>query len=566
VFSSMLGTWMRALFAVFSLSISVSALAQEVVLVKSEKTSAFFRNSGGDYERLLGEWRSSLGRVGVPFKELSIAQSSTISTPGVLILASAVVLDDVERKALIQARALGWSILATWATGARDANAQWLGYDFLSSLTGAKVLSDISNTSDEWFLLPYGETPITGSIPAGQRIYLTKGNEQLLRVNAANGAARFGSWVRQINDTQSRLSAISFSEDLSGAQSSRVVYFGFAESTWADTRVWLDRLVADSVGWLQRRPSAVKSAWPHPHEAAFLFEMDTEDRFENAAVMVDHLDRRNLPATFYMLTSEAVKHPDLVRRIAAKYEAAYHAEVHDGFKGLPLAEQQRRLGTMVTQMKSIVGDTSRITGFRAPLEQFDANTEITLRKLGIRHHAANPDSRSDTLPGFSGAEPGLKSEDALVVLPRTWLDDINYQQMALNDPERVRFMFVEGLRDNLATRGFGLMSVHSQNFQRGSVLDRNTVHLLDEVQAMGPKLWNGLEVNLSLGDRQIARNVRVTVMPPRKTTAAPPTVSLVMMPPGAPTAGMRLERLDEYRWAMVFPELRSGQYKVHLRF
>ena len=62
---------------------------------------------------------------------------------------------------------------------------------------------------------------------------------------------------------------------------------------------------------------------------------------------------------------------------------------------------------MVRQLAKLVPDVSVATGFRAPLEEYDDNTEKALRAVGIKHHAASPAARDDALPGFSTAEPDL---------------------------------------------------------------------------------------------------------------------------------------------------------------
>ena len=71
-----------------------------------------------------------------------------------LILASAEILDDEERKAIEGFSAAGGSILATWMMGTRDAKAQLKGYDFLENLFKMKVVGEFSRkNAEDWFLM-----------------------------------------------------------------------------------------------------------------------------------------------------------------------------------------------------------------------------------------------------------------------------------------------------------------------------------------------------------------------------------------------------------------------------
>ena len=361
----------------------------------------------------------------------------------------------------------GWSVLGTWAVGVRDGKGQWAGYGFIDELFAAQVASELTPSKDESFLLPYGETPLTHALPAGKRIYLAQASEPFLRVRAANVAARFGNYMREVTAPGALLGAAAFDER-AGA---RRAFFGFAETAWDSAQADVDVLIVGALRWLQRRPIALKSAWPHPYQAAVLLEMDTEDKFDNSVRFAEQLERYKIRGTFYSVTSEAQKFPDVVKRLGARHEIAYHADVHNGFAKLARKEQERVLRRW-RQLAKLVPDVSVATGFRAPLEQYDVNTEKALRAVGIKHHAASPAARDDALPGFSTAEPNLAPDQALVVLPRTWLDDVNLFTTGLLKGMPAEQMLLGSLQDTQAMRSFGLLSLHTQNFYAGSVLER----------------------------------------------------------------------------------------------
>lgn len=565
---------LRALLVLFGVACAPPAAAETapIVLLRSDTTAAFFRANGGDYERLLQPWRDLLARHRLGAREQRAAELA--GKRGVLILASSVALSEPERQAIRARMAAGWSVLGTWAVGVRDAHGQWSGYGFIEELFAAQVAAELPPTKDETFLLPYGETPLTHALPAGKRIYLMPASEPFLRVRAANVAARFGTYTRDVTRPGARLGAVAFDER-AGA---RRAFFGFAETSWNSAQTDVDTLVLGALRWLQRRPIAVKSAWPHPYQSAVLLEMDTEDKFDNSVRFAEQLERHNIRGTFYSVTSEAQKFPQVVKRLGARHEIAYHADVHTGFAKLGRKEQDARLTAMVRQLAKLVPNVSVATGFRAPLEQYDVNTEKALRAVGIKHHAASPVSRDDALPGFSTAEPGLTTDEALVVLPRTWLDDINLFTSGLLKGMPAEQMLLRSLHDTQAMRSFGLLSLHTQNFYAGSVLERVFPKLLQRIAQQRDQVWTpsgatltewwrdraavelsareepgALRIRLDVARGPIT-NLRVVVMPP--SNAAPQVEG----------AAARVYPLDQQRWAIVLPKLAKGVTELAVRF
>jgi peptidoglycan/xylan/chitin deacetylase (PgdA/CDA1 family) len=542
--------------------------------LRSDTTAAFFRANGGDYERLLQPWRELSSRHRIALREHRAAELAALGSRGVLILASSVSLSDAERDAIRARVAAGWAVLGTWAVGVRDGKGQWTGYGFIEELFAAQVVSELAPTKDESFLLPYGETPLTHALPAGKRIYLTRASEPFLRVRAANVAARFGNYMREVTAPGALLGAAAF-DARAGA---RRAFFGFAETAWESAQADVDALVLGSLRWLQRRPIAVKSVWPHPYQSAVLLEMDTEDKFDNSLRFAEQLERHNIRGTFYSVTSEAQKFPHIVKRLGARHEIAYHADVHTGFAKVGRKEQEARLALMVRQLAKLVPDVAVATGFRAPLEEYDVHTEKALRAIGIKHHAASPAARDDALPGFSIAEPGLAADEALVVLPRTWLDDIKLFTSGLLKGMPAEEMLLGSLQDTQAMRSFGLLSLHTQNFYAGSVLERVFPRLLQRIVQQRDEVWtpSGSVLTAWWRDRaavQFAATEEAGALRIRLDAARGPIANLrivVISPsdaaPRVDVRGARVHQLDAHRWAIVFPQLAKGVTDLAVRF
>jgi Polysaccharide deacetylase/Beta-galactosidase trimerisation domain len=550
---------------------AMPAQAGQTYLYRSDLTQQYFQSAGGDYSKLVEPWRAFAIRQSITLKDVGPESIGTLLKGDLLIMPAVVLLKDSEKQSLDRFVARGGSLLATWASGGRDATGAWLGYGWLKTMLGIDVVADIRQDNDERFLLPFGESVIATQIAASKRIYLMKTSEPLLRAKARYAVARFGDWARSVHTPNALAAAIAIDE----IQGSRRAWIGAPETGWSSSQADMDKVLKDLVSWLHRKPNATLAAWPSPYQAALFIEMDTEDKFENAATLEKLFDERGLRGTFYMLTSEAVKHADLVRRIATKHEVGYHADLHTGFKGLSADLQQTRLLKMIADMKGIVGDVAKVTGFRAPLESYDQTTEQTLRKLGLRHHTADPSSTDSALPFLSKAEPGLATDDALVVLPRTLLDDINYVKMGLLAPGAVRGVLIESLRDNVHTRGLSLLSLHSQNFAPGSVLDKDVPVMMDEAVRLRDRLWipvgeqlerwwrvrepvklqtevvgqNQLRFTVQNSGNREAKGLQVVLM----ATSSQSEPKVLTGPVEA-----RLARQDEFRWVLSLPPLKQG--------
>ena len=100
--------------------------SEPLQLYVSPTTQAYFPTVAGNYDVMVKRWRDLLATQSIAVRELTRPDELSGRRGGVLVLPSAVALSDVERRALLRFRQEGGSILATWATGTRDAEGRWL--------------------------------------------------------------------------------------------------------------------------------------------------------------------------------------------------------------------------------------------------------------------------------------------------------------------------------------------------------------------------------------------------------------------------------------------------------
>ena len=577
---------------VFSLGCGLPAAAQAasppalepIYLYSSPITAAFFSANGASYDALKTRWREYLRTFyGRFYREVSRANLIAGLQPGVLVLGSAVLLDDKERQAINAFADAGGSILATWGTGARDGRGKWAGYGFIEDLFQMKVVGPITQDDNLRFLNTFGDHPLTWAIPGGERIFLGEIAETPLRVHSPNWAGRYFDWQR-FPAPKDANGAIAYLEK----GNSRRVYFGFSESSWEyDERLELPKVADSIMAWLRRQPMIYKSAWPDGELSAQLLEMDTEDKFANALNFAKDLDAANIRGTFYSLTGIALKNREIVEKLAQKHEIGYHAEIRVGFKGKDARAQQERLDTMVSEMREIVGTRGlpKITGFRAPTESWDQTTEKLLRKIGVRHHVTGPAASESRVPSFSRSEPALSTEEAIVILPRTQMDDLNYQGLKLSFAKASELLSLDF--DYLHEAGaLGVLSVHSQNYEPEGLMAKLTPPYLKRLQEHREDTWAASGEEIAAWWRARER----VVFDPFKSPVsgfsfevrAPGNVKGLtffvthpfidkapksVRPTESGSPQPKLVRIDAYRSALIFKEaLKAGRYAYSLEF
>lgn len=582
------------LACLLGLASSITALAaaipqplEQVYLYSSPITAAFFSANGTSYDGLKQRWREYFRPYGRAFREVSRANLIAGLKPGILVLGSAALLDEPERKAIQAFADAGGSLLVTWGTGVRDGRGQWTGYGFIEDLlrmkVNSKAMMEDGKENSTRFLNPFGDAPLSWTIPGGERIFLGEVAETPVRVESPYLAARYFSWERYPAPKNSN-GAIAFLEK--GA--SRRVYFGFSESSWEyDERLEMPNLVDSVLAWLKHEPSIHKAAWPNGSLAAQLLEMDTEEKYLNAIDFKRDLDAANFRGTFYSLTSIARQYRDTVQKLSEKHEIGYHGEVHVGFKGKTPDVQEKRLGAMVTEMRDIVGSRalSKVTGFRAPTESWDSNTEKLLRQLGVRHNVTGPSASEGRIPYFSDSEPGLKPEEAIVRLPRTQMDDLNYLGLRIGTGKATELIMLDF--DYLLEAGaLGVLSVHSQNYEPGELMTKITPPYLKKLQQHHDDVWTASGEEIAnwwrARDRVVYKASKTSPTQFVFDVRAPGNVkgltffvthpALDMAPKSVSAVGSEaplpeLKRIDAYRTALIFKqELKVGNYAYSLEF
>jgi peptidoglycan/xylan/chitin deacetylase (PgdA/CDA1 family) len=556
---------------------------QKFYLYVSPDTVSYYAREGINYESILQHWRSVLKKEGIKPSVVSNFSAVHKGTGSVVILASAVALSDIEKRQLRDFQDRGGGILATWALASRNRSGIFQGYEYLESLFGIKIVGEIGKDSPLRFLNIAGDTPITLGYPSGQRVWLDKLSEKWLGIDGGNEAALYSDWTRNIHPEHA---AAGVAYGTTGKENdARWVMLGFPETSWGVQADRLHGLLESSLQWLAHGVAAGKPSWPIPYDSAYVVEMDTEEGFENAPRLARMMDDIDAPATFYCVTSEALRHPEMVRALNVRHEIGFHGDVHNSFLYDLRGVQSARLDQMQQAMSKILGQPVPLPGFRAPKEEYDQNTEKLLAEKGFGHHVVDPNRTDARVPFLYQVAVAENNGSDLVILPRTQRDDFNLSIDSTSKDEEKRLLdaLITDFEASLQMRAMGLLSVHTQHFGMQSALADVMPAFLHHMSQKRDRVWittggkiaewwrdrerleyridgNSERFTLNVNIPDKARFTRGALIITNAWAGSAPTVR----PLEPSSSAIKLKPMDDLRTAVILDDLPAGAHSFEV--
>lgn len=403
--------------------VAARAWQPAVHLYVSPATLAYFSTGNLDYRDHHRVWESVLRRYKMPFKLMHSVDQLEALTSGVLVLPSSVVLSHREKQAVLSFRQKGGSVLATWLAGVRSESGAWQGFDFMEQALDVKVVGTTLADNESNYLIPKGDSPVSLSLPAGQRIWTERAKEWYpLRLTGANAAAYVLDWSRKYDQGISASLVFDERRQANGV-SSRSVVLGYPERLWASgDRKRLDVLAHDALAWLLRRPSAHVAAWPYPFSSAFVMAVDATDMIGDAdlalAKLYEDIGGR---ATYYSVGELAAASAYLLKSLQDRgHEMGYLGDTFSVFKGQSFAKQAKRFDTMRKDFKDSGLTLALDAGFHPPIDSYDQATETLLADQQFGHYIGFLGATEARLPYFANAAASTpQAAKRTVVLPKT---------------------------------------------------------------------------------------------------------------------------------------------------
>lgn len=556
-----------------------------VLLYASSATQAYFETGGLDAKVNTQLWETFLRKYKIPFQRVDSADQLEKAQPGVLVLPSAVALSERERRAIVDFRARGGGILSSWLTGVRSEKGAWLGFDFMASALDVKVIGDTQANEDDNFMMPYGDTAVTHSLPAGLRIWLDRPKEWYpLRLLGAHPAAQIMDWSRTMLPDKQNTAVVFDERKQTSGLLSRSVVLGYPERLWlsSDPKA-LEAIAHNALMWLLRQPDAYISAWPHPYASAMVLAVDSPDVIVNIDLdFAKSAEAAGGWATYYVLTENAVKSADTLKALKSRgHEIAYLAEHYVGFKRQSSGTQAKRLDTMRDEMKTAGVEIAANAGFHAPMESYDKVTERLLMELGFDHYVSFMDVTDARLPFFAVPDEGVaQPANALVVLPRTQGGPEDSEDDG--GPENVLKTYLAELNLSEKMAALSVVRIPNQTMLGAPEL----AVFFKDMKARHDRMWMATggqianwwrerdRVSISLDAQEASPLLTVTIA--GNTPLQKAVTVLVNLPEAGSALRLvanddkekmpKIASVDNWRAALVLQGLAPGTYRWHLHF
>ena len=385
----------------------------------SPTTRTYFAAGGMDYvQTIVQPWEDFLGQNDIRIVRILNPEALLTAKIDALVLPSAVALSATERTQLASFREQGGNILATWLSGVRNEQGQWLGFDFMERVLDTGVSGTTAEDDKDNFVMTHGDNPLTHQLPAGLRIWVERiADWYPLRLVGKNTALQIMDWSRSVRPGK-QTSVMNFDER-DGGRASRVAVLGIPERLWQSVEVKdFNRLLADTLHWLARRPDAYLASWPQAHAAGVMLAIDAPDALQAVDFTYGTLaESLGGKATYFVLSQYLLELPPEILENMRRggHEIAFMGDIYEGFKDETEKKQRNRLSVMNREFKAAgFPVTPSTSGFHAPMESFDNATHQALSDVGFAYHVTDSGVTEDLMPMTLKTEKG----QSLLLYPR----------------------------------------------------------------------------------------------------------------------------------------------------
>jgi hypothetical protein len=260
----------------------------EAVVFSSPRNQAYFPDRSY-YLSTLDQWSALIEEMGGSVRRVADAEGLRgIRDDELLVLVEAPCLASDDVAAVRAHLGAGGGVLANWATGARDGNCEWVGWDTLLDLTGAEDVRELPPREGLYITVP-GAVALSPGFDPGARIELRPDPSLALRTDGPR--VYWSDWALNPAPDESGggadVAAVTTYSPLGG----RISWLGMRLGQFATVAdsARLSRLAQNGVAWAAGVPYAGSAAWPGARRAALVFALEVEDEPRNALFTADVL-------------------------------------------------------------------------------------------------------------------------------------------------------------------------------------------------------------------------------------------------------------------------------------
>lgn len=337
----------------------------------------------GDKSRegmLVDFWKDNLTKRNIHFKMYEEpALLKDLSGFDLMILPGAVLLSDSEKVAIKRFVANGGNLIMCWSVGARNENAEWVGFDYLSQLIGAVPALDVRDTTGGTSVVLNGNSPITAMIPPGTHLDFFTYNA-FITMEVVEPRSHVDGWwfypYWRENAEANQRAMIIHGEYLRG----KFVWFSFTPETIQDAKdnhVIFDRMVGNAISWVHGKPLVNVSIWPEGYRSAAALLLE-------AAGSVYDLERAINQRGFNSITYDLLVDTDLPigSNVKLPTQVDWIIKANSKIKEMNIIEQNKWLQHQTERIEKYTG--KKPVGLMT--EKWDSNedTYIASARSGLR--------------------------------------------------------------------------------------------------------------------------------------------------------------------------------------
>jgi hypothetical protein len=512
-----------------------------------------------DLKWRVNRWRELIVERGATFAVATHpAQLAAMPRGSAIVMPSAVVLGDEERRVIAARIAAGDGLLATGMPGTLDGRGLPILPAFLEQTFAVKT--KIARLEDKGFLIPFGDTPLTYTVTAGARLWTAQDTRFTTPVLASPGSGYLSDWSRAVHDT----GLLSFTT----VGNSRRALLGWSEPAWEAHPAEFRRIAHAALDWVEGRPIAFARAWPAPYRAAMTLGVDALWRFENLPRIAEAFSKGGVRASFHFLSADVAANAAAIRDLAkAGHSVGGFGDSNALFAGQPAAEQEARVERVLGQFRNAFGADIPVAGLRVPQGATDAATEKAAAPVGYLVDLGRVDS----------SIPVLAPDGKLVVLSN------NANVDAQSSAKEVAEGLSQAARQARLLHGYAYAGIDAAGFTADSPMERGLAQFLGAAGELGKTLWMAPAADVAAWWRQRER-VKVSstwsaadsILTLEIAVSGPmpfPSAVALVLPPGRGTvrledalAGARLQPEADGGPSIVLTGLPAGRHRLRLRF
>ncbi|MFH1530560.1 MAG: polysaccharide deacetylase family protein [Pseudomonadota bacterium] len=356
-----------------------------IAIVESKVNLEAARAIGMDTARGVQYWTALADGLGVPFRLVDDeALEAGVDGAAVLIVCGATILSDGQVDAIKRFQAGGGALLLVGMPGLRTPDGAERTDLLAPQLAGLGAVRtfDPETLGASSFTVRLG-SPLGPAVEPALRFEVdTPGT--VWAADMEEPAAYWVDWGMAPLLGEPKAMGTSAAIALAEPEGGRVAWMG-GTPEWItevnDQAASGRRMAMQLLRWLLGRPSIHVGWWPLGLPAATVLTADVETNFENGEAIALMFHRESVRGTFFVLGDLAREFPFVVDALAENGDVGSHSMHHKTFQGRPGGEQQAEIREAVELLHDL--GVRRVSGFRPPMEEYDAATLQAVADEGL---------------------------------------------------------------------------------------------------------------------------------------------------------------------------------------